>query len=174
MTNIRRKELKIGMCVDVEVGEDAVRGFIKRILPYKKGESEVKVELRSGTVGDVLSLVTKSEYEKDKFKFYNLFFHSKYRVTIWNKQTKELFVHVLKNPVTQHTERTAYIFSDNETAQAFLKELNKSDLAIRRISRQKPILDSFKGVTVDSFRLDEQRKVTKAKLKELEHYFNQF
>lgn len=172
MDDIKRREVQKGSYVDILIGEELVRGYVKRMLPRQSDPRDIEVELMSGEIGLVYHLVTKSEYKVEKFKFYNLFLHSRNIVTIWDKERNEFFVEPLRNPAKKRIEKTAYLFSDDAIAKKFLKELERDELAIRRISRRRTIKENFKKSDIDIFRLNEERKVSAKKLDELERYYN--
>lgn len=161
------------MCVDINVSGNVVRGYIAKVL-YDPNDRDVRVRLKTGTEGTIHRIVTKAQLEKETFTFYNVFFHAKHLLSIWNKETNRYFISPIKRPGGQPPEQTAFLFSDETLAKEFLQELQKPELALRRISRRKTVLENFDKETIVSFRLDEQRKVTKAKMKQLEAHFTRF
>lgn len=171
---IRRKQLKEGMLVDILVNNKKVRGYIKQIIPPRQTNQEIEVELRSGAVGIINNLVTRNELKQESFKFYNLFFHERHLLTIWNKYTKDTYKIQSKNPKTKQCESTVFIFSNEELANKILRKLKDDDLAIRRISKQKLITENFINENVTHFRLDEQRRIGVKKLNALEEYYSKF
>lgn len=174
MQTIRRKHLKPGMLVEIIKNEKILKGTIKNVVPPHLSNGGIEVELTSGTVGLIHKIITKNEIEQATFKFYNLFFHSKHLLTIWNKYTKEPLILSSKNKRTKEIERSTLIFSEEVIAKKVLKELNREELAIRRISRQKPITENFTGDGITHYRLDESRRVNKKRLNQLEEQFTRF
>lgn len=158
---IRRKQLKVGMLVEVVKDGGIVRGYIKQVIPPEQPNQPIEVELKSGVIGTIERIVTRSELNRESFRFYNLFFHSRHLLTIHHKFTKEIYI----------TDGAAYIFSDEGISKKVLEELNDDNLAIRRISRQKPIIESFDNSNITKFRLDESMIVSKQRIKKLEEYF---
>lgn len=159
--------------MDIKVSDDLVRGYIAKVL-YDPNECEVRVRLKTGTEGVVHNIVTKAQLEKETFKFYNLFFHSKHLLTIWDKHAKQSYISPIRLNSAGDAERTAFVFSDEDLAKAFLQELGRPELALRRISRRKTVLENFSKESVDAFRLNEQRKVSNVKMKRLEEHFSRF
>ena len=158
---IRRKHLKVGMLVEIETNNQIIRGYIKQVIPPKQPNQPIEVELKSGVIGIIDRIVTTEDVKQESFKFFNLFFHSKHLLTIHHKFTKDIY----------SVNQTGYIFSEESIAIEVLRELNNDNLAIRRISRQKPLLENFKNTNINKFRLNEERIVTTQKLKSLEIYF---
>lgn len=163
------------MYVDIQVNNNTIRGIIKNVLPPKHSNNEIiDVELMTGTIGSLIRIVPKSELKEESFRFYNLFFHSRFIFTIWDKYTKETFTIQSISQRTKEVERIAFLFSDESLAHEILSELNQENLAVRRISRQKPIVENFTDENISSFRLNEEQKVMSNRLSALENYYNQF
>lgn len=173
MRDFTRADVQVGMYVDIEYLDSLKRGYIKKIYPKGKTPSDVKVELVSGEVGIVYHLVTKEEFKREKFKYYNLFIHARGIVTIADKYTKEILVDKVVHPNRRVVERTAYLFSEEKTALDFLLKRGEDNLAIKRISRKKPLVENFNNLEVDAFHINNQRKISLTKLNEYESKFKQ-
>lgn len=174
MTEIRRKNLRPGMMVEVNLNNEIVRGIIKEVIPPHLSNNDLEVELTTGSKGPLVRIVTKNEIEQETFKFYNLFFHSRHLLTIWNKYTKKTLLLRTSNKRTAQVEYAAMLFSSEEIAKKFLEELDDKDHAIRRISRQIPITENFKNEMVTHYRLDESRRLNEQRLNQLEEQFARF
>lgn len=163
-------DIKIGTMVDIYKGDELIRGLVKEIYPRKR-KDEVKVSIHTGDVGYVYKVVTKHEIKQERFKFYNLFFYSKHLLTIANKNNQKVLIDSLFYQSTGKTEETAYLFSNEEDAKAFLSERGDSIYAYKRISKKKYIIDNFKKENIDYFYLNNQRKISANRLNEYEKKF---
>lgn len=172
MDDIKRADVRVGLEVDILTEDNrTVRGFINHIYPGKKKQVDIDVALYSGEMGVVSHIVTQEEKARDTFRFYNLFFYSRYMVTIMHKQNQDVFLDRIQYSGRDDYERVAYLFSDEKKALTFLLKRGNDDLAIKRVSRKKPLVENFKKQPIDYFYLDDERKVTPSRLDENERTF---
>lgn len=173
-----RKDIKIGMLVDIvaekDKGKDVLtRGYVIKVLSQANNKKGVKVELQTGEIGHVEHIVTKEELRLENFKFYNRFFFEKQLYSVWNKETRKFLVFNHTNEALRRIEKTALLFDSEEEAQKFIKgsKYDTKEHIIRPIHRKKPIVDLFSQSGADFFRINATRKLSKEKLQEWENYF---
>lgn len=180
MKVFNRKNLQIGMLVEIisneEKGKDIVsRGYITKIISQQNSKKGVKVRIHTGQEGRVVHVVTKEELRLENFKFYNQFFFLPYLYTVWDETAKNFLVfdYIPKNKTVP--ERTALLFESEEMAREFLKGTvyDSPSYKIRRIHRKKPIVEMFKKVSPDYFRINGERKLSAERLNEWEYKFKQ-
>lgn len=173
-----RKNFVKGMLVDIIAEEDKAtgkitRGYIAKILSKENNKKGIKVELTNGKIGRVQYIPSKDEVRLENFKFYNTFFFLPKIFSIWdNKEQHYLIIHHV-NRVNGKIEKTALLFDDKEKAKEFIKgtKYDNKDFSIREINRKKPIVDNFKILEVDYFRINGERKLSFERMKEWENYF---
>lgn len=174
-TMITRNDVAVGMLVRIipsESKNDAlVTGYIAKILTKKATAKQVKVELTSGIQGVVDELVSQDAFEREKFRFYNLFFFDKHIYSIWDKKRKRYLVLMIPNEKKQRQERTAFLFNDEAAAKKMLASLADDTFMLRELNRKKPIPANFKTLTIEFFRINEERKLSFKKLTEMEQFY---
>lgn len=173
-----RKNLKIGMLVDIIAEEDKqtgafTRGYIAKILSQSNHAKGIKVALHNGKIGRVQHVLTKDEIRLENFKFYNQFFFLPRLYTIWNQDEKQFMVYPHFNHSTQKEEQTILLFDSEEKAHDFIKGTKYAEkpYQVRSIHRKKPIVELFGNCKVDFFRINGVRKLSAERMKEWEYYF---
>ncbi|PLS19127.1 hypothetical protein CVD28_01595 [Bacillus sp. M6-12] len=172
-----KKNFMKGMMVDIIADEDAktgkiTRGYIATILSKENNKKGIKVELTSGVSGKVQYVPSKDDVKLENFKFYNKFFFLPKIYSIWNQVER-------KYMVLQHTspsgkiEKTAFLFDSEQQAKDFVSgtKFESKDYSIREINRKKPIVDNFKTLEINYFRINKERKISFERMIEWENYF---
>jgi len=171
-----RNNIKIGMLVEIIAEEDRAsqlisRGFIQEIITKDNRAKKISVRLTVGKKGIVQRILTKDEIKKENFKFYNLFFFEKYIYSIWNKKTNKYLVINYLNAGLEKNEKTAFLFTEEKSAKEFLSIINNPDYMVKSINRKKPIVENFKTLEIEYFRINTERKLSYERLIEWEAYF---
>lgn len=173
-----KKNFKKGMMVDILADEDKLsgritRGYISTVISKADSKKGIKVELTSGIKGIAQHIPTKDSVKLENFKFYNRFFFTSKLYSIWNNAERKYFVMNYQNRTTEHIEQTVFLFDSKEEAQVFLNELNldKKLFTVKEINRKKPIVENFKTLNVDYFRINKERKLSYGRMVEWEFYF---
>lgn len=172
MIAIRRKDLAVGMLVEIESGNDVYRGYIQDILTKTSKADRIKVRLKTGEVGFVVHLVTKEEMDMERFKYYNRFFYEQKIASIWDKKENKYLIKEEQHPTKNITRRYAYLFTNQDVANDVLASLSDERYMLRWINRKKPISENFKTLDCSHYRINEERKITKKNLDEREHSYN--
>jgi len=176
-----KDNIRPGMIVDMIADKDkqtqeVTRGCVKRVVSNTDRKKGIKVELTNGILGTIIGIPTKASVEKERFKFYNIFFYQDKIYAIWDKKENKWLVLNRINKLNQALERTVLLFSSEEKAKETIANtsLDNKSYMIRPIKRKKPIVQIFKDYEVDMFSIDTKRKLSLQKLKELEEYFKSF
>ena len=176
-----KDNIKLGMIVDiiadkVKKTQEVTRGCVKRVVSNTDRKKGIKVELTNGVIGTLVGIPTKSSVEKERFKFYNIFFYQDKIYAIWEKKANKWLVLTRTNKLSGALEQTVLLFSSEEKAKEIIANtsLDNKSYMIRPIKRKKPIVQIFKDYEVDVFSIDATRKLSNKKLKELEEYFKSF
>lgn len=172
MNTIRRKDLLIGMLVEIQSGNDVYRGYIQDIITKTNQAARIKVKLKTGESGYVIHLVTKEEMEMERFKYYNRFFYEQKIASIWDRKENKYFIKEEKHPTKPIVHRYAFLFTDQEIADDVLSSLKDDRYMLRWINRKRPIRDNFKTLDYSHYRINEERKITKKNLDEREHSYS--
>jgi uncharacterized repeat protein (TIGR03833 family) len=172
-----KKNFIRGMLVDIVAEEDKqsgklTRGYIASILSKENNKKGIKVELTSGKSGTVQYVPSKDDIKLENFKFYNKFFFLPKIYSLWNNQERKYVVLNHMNPAGRN-EKTALLFDSEHYAKEFVKgtSFDSKDFAIREINRKKPIVENFKTLEVDYFRINKERKISFERMIEWENYF---
>jgi len=64
------------------------------------------------------------------------------------------------NKITKKVEKVALLFNDEKIVTEILNQLKNSDYMVRRINRNKPIVDNFKTLNVQYFNINKDRKLS--------------
>lgn len=166
------------MLVDIIAEEDKqsrkiTRGYIAEIISKENSSKGIKVRLTNGKKGVVQYVPTKDDIRLENFKFYNRFFFHPTIYSIWDNQARKYLVIEHYNRSIGQTEKTAFLFDSKEKAKELIKGsvYDSKDYSIRLINRKKPIVENFKTLEIDYFRINKERKLSFERLKEWEHYF---
>lgn len=169
----------VGLMVDVideNNKEETIRGCVKKIISNKDRKKGIKVELTNGVIGSVIGVPSKADIEKEKFKFYNIFFHQDKIYTIWDKESNKFLILDRVNKLIGKKEKTVLLFTDKEIAKRKLKgsalENNRYD--IRQIKRNKAIVKIFENYEVEYYSINTERKLSAIQMKDFEEYFKSF
>lgn len=180
MTTISKKDIQLGMLVEIiakeDIGKDTVsRGYVTKIISQQNSKKGVKVRIHTEQEGRVVHIVTKDELRLENFKFYNQFFFLPYLYTVWDETTKNFLVFDYTPKNKTIPERTALLFESEDMAREFLKGTlyDSPPYQIRRIHRKKPIVELFHKVSPDYFRINGERKLSAERLNEWEYKFKQ-
>ena len=172
---IKKDELRVGLLVEVLVGDnEIVRGKIKNIKSKTVPKDKmIKVELRDGTIGKVIKIVTNSDVELENFKFFNILFFEKEIYSIFN--TSDRKYQLIKKEVTSDTGlRYLFIFSNKQDAENTCKKINDklNNCKVTKLNMSKKISENFKYVNnIDYIIINNAKKVSFEKFKQLENEF---
>jgi uncharacterized repeat protein (TIGR03833 family) len=173
-----KKNFMRGMLVDIIAEEDTKtgaisRGYIANILSKENNKKGIKVELTNGKAGRVQYIPSKDDIKLENFKFYNKFFFNPKVYSIWLQVEKKYLVLNYENPRNGNMENTAMLFDSEQQANDFAKEAGYvgKEYNVRQINRKKPIVENFKTLKVDYFRINKERKLSFDRMIEWENYF---
>lgn len=173
-----KKNIKIGMLVDIIAEEDKEsgklsRGYVQKILSQANHSKGIKVQLTDGKIGRIQRVITKDELRLENFKFYNRFFFLPVLYTIWDKKEGHFLVILHRNPNNDRIERTAFLFDSLEEAKKMIKgtPYDHEDYPIRTIHRKKTLAELLTPLQIDFIRINGSRKISFERLKEWEYYF---
>lgn len=173
-----KKNFVKGMLVDIVEENDAqkgrlARGYIATIISKENNKKGIKVQLHNGKVGRVHYVPSKDDIKLENFKFYNKFFFCPKVYSIWNNAERKYLVFDHHNAPKGTIEKTAILFDSEQQAKAFAKgtKYAEKDFSIREINRKKPIVENFKTLQVDYFRINIERKLSFERMIEWENYF---
>lgn len=177
----KKDNIVIGLMVDIvedknKATQEVTRGCVKRIISNTDRKKGIKVELTNGKIGAVVGIPSKSDIQKETFKFYNVFFYQDKIYAIWDKKSNKFLVLDRINKVSGKKERTLLLFSSEDIAKSVIKgtSLEDKNYLLRPIKRNKPIVVVFKEYNIDVYSIDTKRKLTALKMKELEEHFKSF
>ena len=169
---INKKQLQLGMLVDIQMNNTVKRGYITKIISQGNSKKGVKVRLHTGEEGRVERIITKDDIRLENFKFYNRFFFLPHLYTVWNRTENSFLIFEHTPAHKQVPEKTALLFDSEENAMLFLENtpFQPPHYEVRRIHRKKPIADLFQHKP-DYFRINGERKISLDRLNEWEYYF---
>lgn len=165
----KRSNLVEGLIVDISVGEEIVRGVIKKILSKNSNSKGIKVELMTGEVGCVKYVPTKNELRLDSFKYWNSLLQGRI-FTIYDNTNKKYLEISRLDKFTGTQELSGLLFSSKDLADEFVKNsstYNSKQYTIRTVKSSKTLSENFPTAT--SFRGDIKRKISAEKLNELQY-----
>lgn len=173
-----KKNFVKGMLVDIIADKDnqsgkLTRGYITTIISKENNKKGIRVKLNNGKTGRVYAVPTKEEIKLENFKFYNKFFFGKSIYSIWDNEEKKYAVLNYENVGLQRIEQTIFLFDSELEARDFVKGtiFGNKRYSVRAINRKKPIVDNFKTLQVDYFRINKERKLSFQRMIEWENYF---
>lgn len=173
MEMIRRKDVQVGMLVEIECENNIIRGYITDIHTKTNNAKQVIVKIKTGEVGKVVHLVTREEMEMERFKYYNRFFYEQTILSIWDKKINKYYILEETQPKTNKTRHYAYLFTDERVAKSVLSSLKDDRYMLRRLNRKKRIGENFKTLHLTHYRINEERRITVKNLGEREQdYLN--
>ena len=165
----KRNNLVEGLIVDISVGEEMVRGVIKKILSKSSNSKGIKVELMTGEVGYVKYVPTKNELRLESFKYWNSLLQGRI-FTIYDNTNKKYVEISRLDKFTGKQEVSGLLFSSKELADEFVKNsptYNTKQYTVRTVKSSKGLSENFPSAT--SFRGDVKRKISAEKLNELQY-----
>lgn len=173
-----KKNILVGMLVDIVSENDKdtqkiTRGYVSKILSNADNKKGIKVELLNGEVGCIKFIPSKDDIQLENFKFYNIFFFKNKIYAVWNNIDRKYLVMNALNNGNGKVEKTILLFDDKDKATTFIKgtKYDNRNYSIREINRKKPIVENFKTLEIEYFRINAQRKLSYSRMIEWEEYF---
>lgn len=173
----KRANITKGMLVEIVDDTDKegelVRGFVSEVISKQLSKAGIKVSLTNGKVGHIKRVVGEDEFKRDNFKFWNIFFYEPKIYSIWDNKDRKYMVICHKNKNSGKLENTCFLFDNEKSAREFLNKssLEKKRYVVNPINRKKPIVENFRTLDIDYYRVNLEKKISEDKLKELEYRF---
>lgn len=172
-----KKNFRPGMTVEIiaesdKESQEVTRGTVSKVLSRENHQKGIKVQLKTGQSGRVCHVPTKDEIRLERFKFYNRFFFLPKIYSIWHKTDRHYYL--LPYPIANgKEEQTAFLFTEKEGGEELmtLLSLASNEYMVKEINRRKPIVENFKSLPVEVYRINRDKRITQDKLIELENYF---
>lgn len=169
------KNIDIGLYVEiVDDNKRKHKGYVKKIISKGNDKNGIRVAITSTltnsiTEGTIISTPSKSEVQKETFKYYNIFFNSKEFFSIIDENGN---YYILKLGSKSNTKLAVTIFTNSKEAKKFIESLKDNSLKLKRISSKKLLITNFSKIQYDCFILEGKKVVNKIKFEELEKYFD--
>lgn len=171
MMTYNHKLIKIGMLVEIQVEktQDTLKvGHVVEVLSHSDSQKGVRVKLKDGTIGRVTYIPTKEEIKKEQFKYMNRILYERQELySFWDNVNRRYFTANYRSKIT------AFIFSDKDEAEAFMKLKFKEphNFTVNPINRRKLIVENFDILGVEFFILDKTTGISSADLRKKEEEF---
>lgn len=151
MSKPTRKELKVGMLVELISGE---RGFIEKING-RSTDKGVKVTLEGNVVGRVAKVITKEELKRENFIFYNKLLYDKNLFSFFDNVNKKYLT------VSMNGSKMAFLYQDHRAATNFLNVIKKdNNWSVRKIPKIKRVTEVFKIAGAEFLHINGNRNVS--------------
>lgn len=163
-----KKQIQVGMLVDIRVQEEIKRGIIKKILSKQSTEKPLKVELTNGLIGRLVGVPSKIDLEKENFKFYNLFLNNSIICALYDRRTNQCY---MSNIETSNGKKTViYLFGNANEAKQMLKgsKFDNKNYYIRPIKRDYYIPYAYPS---DFYIINLKKKISAKNLEGMERKF---
>jgi len=161
---ITKKDIKIGMLVDIDCNGEVSRGHIVKVITSTVGNKGIKVLLKNGKSGRVIEIPKDYEIEIARMKALNTLFHAKTIFSIWDNKNRKYIT------VDTKYGNIAFLWTDSGEASKYI-EKKSLEGGSNSINRKKMIIENFKSLNVDYFVINNKLKVSLEKLNELEIQF---
>lgn len=161
-----KKELRVGMLVEVTKGEYIHRGFIEQFKGTNTPRG-VLVRLDNGIEGRVLRVITKEELKRENFIFYNKLLFTRPLFSIFdNERRKYAYTY------SRSGHKYAFVFHKKEDADQFLEQLllihPDKHWTVRNIPFKKSMVDVFLLAGAEGLLIDNERSIRLKTLKKFE------
>lgn len=150
------------------------KGYVREIISKGNDKNGIRVIIASTltntlTEGTIISIPSKSEVQKEMFKYYNIFFNSKEFFSIIDENGN---YYILKLGNKSNAKLAVTIFTNSKEAKQFIESLENNSLKLKRISSKNLLINNFSKIQYNCFILEGKKIVSKIKFEELEKYFD--